>query len=417
MKTTRKLLIILFFCIGLLGICPSAVSAAETDDTLPVPILTPEASSDGNGVKVDISHAYSSTQPYPVKHTEFEYSASPKFKDAEKVTVARTLHGGDASYTFSNKKIKKYNGQLYVRTRELYVTDSDTEIYGPWSEPVSIVRVKLSKKNFPGLYKALKSGTYNAYVRKGDSSYTLKEFPYDTNQDGWLTSDELSHISNLTVSDSLSDLKGIEYLTSLWNITLNKFTGTKADFSNNPKLSHITIERQESKEITIISPTATYISVTENFYKDLKKIDLSACDNAVEITADGGQGTLTTLKLPKEKSNLRILSISSLKCDTLDLNAYKNLEQLYIYGGSISSINVKKCKELRYCYLFYCSTIKSLDLSANTKLKGADFYKNDKLTVSNVKAPKKAKITSNTGKWWYDTDSYEKDMKRINKYK
>ena len=412
MKTTRKILIILFFCIGLLGICPSAVSAAKTDHTLPSPILTLGINSPGENITTiywgfDTSDGYI----YGVKHAQVEYSASAKFKDAKKVKVANTA----SSYDLSHKKIKKFNGKLYVRVRELYVTNSGTEVYGPWSNSLCIELVKISKKNFPGLYKTLKSGTYDTYVSQNGSDSTLKTFYYDRNQDGWLDADEISAIASLTVSDSISNLKGIEHLTSLMGICLSKFTGTKADFSQNLNLSNITIERQDSQKLTVISPTARHVSILGYYtpYDKPKELDFSACDSVVDLTAYACQSTLTTLKLPKEKSNLRILSIDKLKCNTLDLNAYKNLEQLYVYSSDLSSIKVKKCKELRYFYLFYCSTIKSVDLSANTKLRGADFYHNDKLTVSNVKAPKKAKITSNTGKWWYQTDSYKKDMERI----
>ena len=298
------------------------------------------------------------------------------------------------------------------------MTSSGEKVYGPWSNSVCVELVKISKKNFPGLYKTLKSGTYQTYVGKNGSDFKLKTFYYDKNQDGWLDEEEIRYIYSLDLEDPISSLKGVDYLTSLASITLKEYTGTKADFSNNPGLCYITIERQKSSEITIVSPTAKRISIYQYTQWDkLSKIDLSGCSNAVEITAYGNsQHKVTSLVLPKKKSGLRVLSISDLKCSTLNLNSYKNLEQLYLYSSDVSNVKLTKCKNLKYLYLYYCSSIKSLDLTANTKLKGVDLYKNTSITKDCLKAPKKAKVTANTGKWWYETDSYQDDMARIGKY-
>ncbi|MCI5857219.1 MAG: hypothetical protein MR016_07640 [Agathobacter sp.] len=430
MKTIRKILLGLLLCAGLASVSTVQVSATKTenateasaaksdgsaDDTLPTPILNKNyADTDKQYTNVGWAFDSSDGYIYDIKYIELQYSASAKFKNAKTAKITNE----SSTYNVSYKKVKACNGKLYARARMLYVTGSGEKVYGPWSNSVCIELVKISKKNFPGLYKTLKSGTYQTYVGENGSDFKLKTFSYDRNQDGWLDEEEIRYIYSLDLEDPVSSLKGVGYLTSLASINLKEYTGTKADFSNNPDLCFITIERQKSKEITIISPTAKHVSIYQYTQWDkLSKVDLSACDNAVEITAYGNsQHKVTSLVLPKKKSRLRVLSISDLKCSTLNLNSYKNLEQLYLYSSDVSNVKLTKCKNLKYLYLFYCSSIKSLDLTANTKLKGVDLYKNTSLTKDHLKAPKKTKVTTNTGKWWYETDSYQDDMTRIGKY-
>lgn len=390
-------------------------SAIKTDDTLPALVLNKNyVDTDKQYTNVGWAFDSSDGYAYDIKYTELQYSASAKFKNAKTTKITNAY----SSYNVSHKKVKTYNGRLYARVRTLYVTSSGEKVYGPWSNSVCVELVKISKKNFPGLYKTLTSGTYQTYVGKNGSDFKLKTFYYDKNQDGWLDEEEIRYIYSLDLEDPISSLKGVGYLTSLASITLKEYTGTKADFSNNPGLCYITIERQKSSEITIVSPTAKRISIYQYTQWDkLSKIDLSGCSNAVEITAYGNsQHKVTSLVLPKKKSRLRVLSISDLKCSTLNLNSYKNLEQLYLYSSDVSNVKLTKCKNLKYLYLYYCSSIKSLNLTANTKLKGVDLYKNTSITKDRLKAPKKAKVTANTGKWWYETDSYQDDMARIGKY-
>ncbi len=448
MKTIRKILLGLLLCAGLASAGTMQVSAAKTegtteasatksgssadasvtksgsttkksaiktDDTLPAPVLNKNyVDTDNQNTNVSWAFGSSDGYAYDIKYTELQYSASAKFKNAKTTKITNE----SSSYNVSHKKVKTYNGKLYARVRMLYVTNSGEKVYGPWSNSVCVKLVKISKKNFPGLYKTLKSGTYQTYVGKNGSDFKLKTFYYDKNQDGWLDEEEIRYIYSLDLEDPVSSLKGVGYLTSLASITLKEYTGTKADFSNNPGLYYITIERQKSSEITIVSPTAKHIGIYQYTQWDkLSKIDLSGCSNAVEITAYGNsQHKVTSLVLPKKKSSLRVLSISDLKCSTLNLNSYKNLEQLYLYSSDVSNVKLTKCKNLKYLYLYYCSSIKSLDVTANTKLKGVDLYKNTSLTKDHLKAPKKAKVTTNTGKWWYETDSYQNDMTRIGKY-
>ena len=121
------------------------------------------------------------------------------------------------------------------------------------------------------------------------------------------------------------------------------------------------------------------------------------------------------MQKPKSKKNLRVLSLSEIGTKSLNMNEYTNLQQVYFYECEATSIKVNKCKNLRYIYFYYCDNIKSLNLKSNKKLRGADFYKTPGLTKSTVKRPKNGKYTWNTGKWWYKTAAYKKDMEKISK--
>lgn len=171
--------------------------------------------------------------------------------------------------------------------------------------------------------------------------------------------------------------------------------------------------RHTSKQLTLIAPNATQISILEPL-KDNTQIDLSKCSNVVElgVVADNTKGT-KVLKLPKEKSNLRILKLAKIQLKTIDMNAYTNLQQLFMYRCEAKNVKVNKCKNLRYIYLCQCDKIKSLNLKSNNKLRGADFYKSPGLTKKTVKKSKSGKYTWNKGRWWEETAAYKKDMEEI----
>ena len=138
---------------------------------------------------------------------------------------------------------------------------------------------------------------------------------------------------------------------------------------------------------------------------------MSRCDKATEIFAYGEHKT-KTLKLPKAKNNLRVLSIAEVSVKTLNLNKYKNLQQVYIYNSDVSKLKINKCKDLRYLYFYFTYKIKNVDVKACKKLRGMDICSTPSLATSKVKAPAKTKITRNQGKWWYKTKAYKNDMQK-----
>lgn len=225
------------------------------------------------------------------------------------------------------------------------------------------------------------------------------------------TSKKVNGVNKIIKATNISSFQGVEYFYNIHSIHVARFSGKKADLSKS-SVSSVWMTGVSSKQITVITPTAKTVHVEADLNNKMTKMDLSKCSNAVDIDAYGNEGT-KTLKLPKNKKKLKILSISEIGVNSLNVNAYTKLQQLYVYDSDVKSVKVNKCKNLRYIYFWHCNKIKSLNLKSNKKLRGADFYKTPGLTKSTVKRPKNGKYTWDQGKWWYSTSAYKKDMKKL----
>ena len=342
-------------------------------------------------------------------------------KDKE-FTNAKQYATKEASLTLNKSEFGKNGGKFYGRVRLIvdYLDEAETDLVGMWSEPREMVFVKINKTNFPGMYNVLKNGG------KYSSMDGIKKIDYDPNDDGWLDPVEINDIWTLgtlnetkkvngvyktTKAPNISSLKGVEYLTGLDSVSIARYSGKTADLSKT-SVYNVRITGITSKQITVNAPTAKFVHVEADYNTKMTKMDLSKCSNAVDIDAYGNDGT-KTLKLPKSKKKLKILSLSEIGTKSINLNEYTKLQQVYFYECDATSIKVNKCKQLRYIYFYFCFDIKSLDLKSNKKLRGADFYKTPGLTKSTVKRPKNGKYTWNQGKWWYKTSAYKKDMEKI----
>lgn len=276
---------------------------------------------------------------------------------------------------------------------------------------------------FPGLHKVLKNGS-KCYSETG----VAKEI-YDLNGDAWLDPAEIDKLTSINAMDvtekkkgkkktvkapTVTSVKGIEYLKCLSTLYLERYTGTKMDLSKN-KITYVHLNSVKGKQFTLVAPDARVVCVYADDKVKMKKMDFSKCNMAVDINVNGNSGT-KTLKLPKTKTNLKVLSVGEIKLSTLNMNAYKNLQQLYVASCPVKKVTVNKCKNLRYIYFAWCDKIKSLNLKSNKKIRGADFNECSGLTKKTVKRSKKGKYTWNKGIWWYDTTQYHKDVEKIYQY-
>ena len=348
---------------------------------------------------------------------EVEVSADESF------TNAKQYVSDTESLVLDKSEFGKHGGRFYVRVRGvLQLLDQTNSYYGQWSETKEATFVAIDKTNFPGMYKVMKNGGTRINIITG----AVEKIIYDENGDGWLDPVEVKQVFSINTTDvskkvngkykltkatSISSFKGVEYFDNLNSVNVARFSGKKADFSKS-SVDTVWIRGVSAKQITVVAPNARTVHVEAAEDNKMTKMDLSKCDSAVEIDAYGNKGT-KTLKLPKNKKALKILSVSGIGVTSLDVNTYTKLQQLYIYNCDVKSVKVNKCKNLRYIYFYYCDRIKSLNLKSNTKLRGTDFYKTPGLTKSTVKRPKNGKYTWNEGKWWYETSAYKKDMKKI----
>lgn len=375
-------------------------------------------SMDKNG-KVNIkwySNAYSSEDGMFVTSYEIEMATNTQFTNVQKFTSDTNVLNLDKSNFGEN------GGKFYIRVRSCVKFNTGVINYSNWSEMGEYIFVAINKNNFPGLYKLLKNG--GGYY----SSTGVKEIIYDKNKDGWLDPEEINDLTMLGTVDittkkngkyhttkaiQISSLQGIEHLKNVSVVSLARFSGKKIDLSKN-KVMSVNIRVFTSKQLEVIAPDAKMVSVQADYSKKVTKIDLSQCDNAVDVLAYGSKGT-KILKLPNNKTKMKILSLSDFGTRIIDVNAYKNLQQLYLYKCDIKKLKINKCKNLRYLYFYYCEKIKSLNIVSNKKLVGADFYETKGLTKKTIKKSGKCRITWNKGKWWYYTKKYKNDVKNLYK--
>ncbi len=418
-KTTMKKAILMF--VALVGICSVSKVAYATDYsylTQNAPVIYGESSLDANG---DTTIKWVSVADGSVDESaQIAYEVQVAKNSA--FTGAKQYSAKTDTLTLNKSEFGTNGGKFYVRVRLIvdYVDVAQTDLMSAWSEVEEMTFVKINKTNFPGLYKVLKNGG------KYNSPDGVKKINYDKNKDSWLDPTEINDITilgtvdtykkkngknTLTKATNISSFKGIEYLANVSSVSVDRYSGKTADLSK-CKAYHVSIEGVSAKQITVNAPNAQIISIQPDIDTKITKIDVSKCKNVVDLLVYGNKGT-KTLKLPKNKKKLKVLSLSEYGFKCINLNGYTNLQQVYFYECDVKSVKVNKCKDLRYIYFYYCEKIKSLDLKSNKKLRGADFYQSPGLTKTTVKRPKNGKYTWNKGKWWYGTKKYQKDMKKL----
>ncbi len=219
-------------------------------------------------------------------------------------------------------------------------------------------KIKIDKTNFPSFYKLLKDKTY------------------DYNQDGWLSELEIRNTKSLTIKDEVSDLTGIDKLTSLKKLMIAKYKSKNLTITN-PSIEYVLVEPY-TKSFTVNAPEVKqlyvgmiYISDSGTFsnYHNGKTVttavDVSKCKGANSISI--GMEEVSSLKLPSYKKNLAILELDRLKIKSINLSTYTNL---------------------RYLRCYYCENLTKFDVSKNTKLMGLWFCatKGRQLNLSKNKA-------------------------------
>ena len=358
-----------------------------------------------------------------VETSEGKISYELEVADNEQFNGAKKYFTNSASFALDKSGLGEHGSKIYVRVRYvLQLADGVTSIYSQWSEKREFTFVAIDKTNFPGMYKVLLDGGKDVNM-----DGTFEKIVYDTNRDGWLDPMELDKIWSIETANemkkvngkykaikatNISSFKGVEYLTKLSYVHVERYSGKTADLSKCTNVNSVWISGITAKQFTLNAPSATSIHVEAAYDNKMTKIDVSKCSSVVDLDVYGNKGT-KNLKLPKEKKTLKVLSMSDYKMKSINLNAYTKLQQIYFYQFNTKKIKVNKCKDLRYIYFFCCDDIKSLDLKSNKKLRGADFYKTPGLTKSTVNRPKNGKYTWNKGKWWYKTSAYKKDMKKL----
>lgn len=262
--------------------------------------------------------------------------------------------------------------------------------------------------------------TVSAYAAESDTGVeiTIANFPqlanvlktslYDSNQDGWLSPDEISSIQRLYVDGSISNVTGITYLTNLTELVIDRYTGSTLDID----------KENQSLETLLVEPSASTFTVNAPYVKTIIIAPVSIiCEtyngkSVAEYSSDGGMTTGTKSINIAKCSNMTGLKLSIKSVTALSLPKSNNssLTSLDIEYSNLPSINLASSPKLKYLSLNTCSKLSKLSTAANKnliyvsidfcpKLSSLSFTNNTKLqyfyilAINNVKSVNLTKCT------------------------
>jgi hypothetical protein len=161
----------------------------------------------------------------------------------------------------------------------------------------------------------------------------------------------------------ISNLKGIEFFTEIWNLNCGNNNLTTIDLSNNKKLKVIYCQHNQLKELDVSG-----LPLLESFNCDgneLQSINVSKNEQLEKFDCEDNH--LDTLNVSQNKK-LEELSCGKNNLTELDVRENKKLKKLWCYENKLSNLDLGNQTELE---VLSCGTnpLSVLDVSANTKLK------------------------------------------------
>lgn len=244
----------------------------------------------------------------------------------------------------------------------------------------------------------------------------------DANHNGFLSSAEISNVKSISLtSKKVSDLKGIEYFSSLTALYCAGAQVTSLDVSRNTKLEILYCYKNRLTSLDVSQNPAlkdlqcgnnqlTSLDVSRNpqltclrcGYNQITSLDVSGNPHLTELNCIHNQLTdLDVRRNPElaslscnynqlgsldvsENPALRILSCSHTQLESLDVSRNPDLFSLSCAGNDLASLDISRNTNLS---ILYCceNQFTSLDVSRNTALKEIYCYSNrlTSLDVSN----------------------------------
>lgn len=184
--------------------------------------------------------------------------------------------------------------------------------------------------------------------------------------------------SEKTIFEKVTNLSGIEYLTSLRELNIEGNTKiTALDLSQNDSLIQLDAGHC-TKLASVKLPagiTTVHLSSTA-----ISEFDTSALTELSDLAVSGTK--LTSLDVSKN-TKLEALSIAFTGINSIDLTANTELKELYVSGCDLTKLDVSKNTKLLTLFAGN-SNLTSLDVSNNTELTWLNVSKNH-LTSLNLK--------------------------------
>lgn len=193
----------------------------------------------------------------------------------------------------------------------------------------------------PATASATENGVAINETNFPDALFREKVAEYDKNNDGVLSDTEISNIRSISINGDSSkggdvtDLKGIEYFTSLTRLQCGHNKISKLDVSKNTALTELYCPNNELTELDLGNNTALgQLTVTNN---QLKELDISKNTALTNLLC--GDNELTSLDLSKNTA-LKSLECFSNKLTALDLSNNTNLEVLRCNDNKLTSLDL-----------------------------------------------------------------------------
>ena len=202
----------------------------------------------------------------------------------------------------------------------------------------------------------------------------------DRDGNGKLSETEISRSRSISLNKSgLSSLKGIEFFTSLTNLSCGNNQLTRLDVSNNTALTSLYCYGNQLTRLDVSNNTAlTALYCTRN---QLTRLDVS--NNTALISLYCPNNQLTRLDV-RNNTALTSLDCSSNQLTNLDVGNNTVLTSLDCFGNQLTSLDVSNNTALT---ALNCSSnpLTSLNVSNNTALTSLNCYNNQltSLDVSN----------------------------------
>ncbi len=309
------------------------------------------------------------SQSVEISITDAATYAFPAEMDASRVTVTEgaTLEGNELKYIFG-KEVK----YTYFTGKEDIVMNVTLSVTNPHSHASSGVcpcgALPINSVNFP-------DETFRTYVE------TLS-----TDGDLVLSEAEIGAVTSMSFDGgNVGSLKGIEYFTSLTQLTSYENGIVELDLSSNLALERIELFLNESlttlnvNGLTALTDLSVYgsdlqsLDVSTNVAlvgldisgnEDIASIDLTNNSALVELRLDGT--SISTLNVA-HLTLLRALSICNSQINSIDVSNNTALEQLWCENLGLTELDVSANTLLTVLHCGY-NALTSLDVTNLTEL-------------------------------------------------
>lgn len=247
------------------------------------------------------------------------------------------------------------------------------------------------------------SAQADAAVPEGYIAINEKNFPdknfrdyvamdSDADQDNCFSPREIANAKGILCDNKeISNLKGIEFFTEIWELYCCYDNLKTIDLSHNKKLSYLNCHHNKLEELDVSG-----LPLLKTFYcghNELQSIDVSKNETLKDF--DCQDNHLDTLDVSQNKELVK-LGCGSNNLTELDVSENKKLKTLGLYENKLRNLNLGNQTELEW---LSCgkNPLSVLDVSANTNLETL-LVPETNLTELNVSANTKLKVlnVSNT---------------------